>query len=64
MIFGLTYSSVYPAISGVANLGVTYLPELFNVNHWLLIIFLPLFSLLLFYRLEKKGEPRQDRETE
>lgn len=47
-------------ISGIANYGATYMPDLFNVNHWLLIAFLALFSGYLFYILAKKGEPRPD----
>jgi len=60
ILFGLTYGSVFPVISSIANLGNTYLPDLFNVNHWLLIIFLTLFSVYLFYILSKKGEFRKD----
>ena len=36
------------------------MPDLFNINHWLLIAFLALFSAYLFYILAKKGEPRAD----
>jgi uncharacterized protein len=60
-IFGLTYAQVFPVISGVANYGATYLPDLFQVNHWLLIAFLALFSGYLFYFLARKGDPRSDR---
>ena len=59
IIFGLTYNAVFPVISGIANLGNAYLPDLFNVNHWLLIAFFALFSAYLFYILGKKGDPRQ-----
>jgi hypothetical protein len=58
ILFGLTYNTVFPAISGLTNLGMTYMPELFNVNPWLLITFFAAFSLLLFYILGKKGDPR------
>ncbi len=37
------------------------MPDLFNVNHWLLIAFFALFSGFLFYWLEKKGNPRKDK---
>jgi cbb3-type cytochrome oxidase subunit 3 len=59
-LFGLTYAEVFPIISGIANYGATYLPDLFNINHWLLIAFLAIFSAYLFYILAKKGEPRRD----
>jgi hypothetical protein len=64
ILFGLTYPAVFPVISGVANLGMTYLPELWRVNHWLLILLFTLMTLFLFYVLGKKGEPRQDRAAE
>ncbi len=61
ILFGLTYGSVYPAISAIANFGNAYMPDLFNVNHWLLIAFFALFSAYLFYVVEKTGEPRKSR---
>jgi hypothetical protein len=45
----------------MANLGNTYMPDLFNVNHWLIIIFFALFSLYLFYILAKTGNPRKSK---
>lgn len=60
ILFGVTYAQVFPVISAIANYGVTYMPDMFNVNHWLLIAFLALFSGYLFYILAKKGEPRPD----
>ncbi len=64
ILFGLTYPTVFPVISGIANLGATYLPVLWNVNHWLLILLFALVTLFLFYVLTKKGEPRRDRIAE
>jgi uncharacterized membrane protein YedE/YeeE len=61
ILFGVTYAQVFPIISSIANYGVTYLPDLFNVNHWLLIAFLALFSAYLFYILARKGDFRLDR---
>jgi hypothetical protein len=61
ILFGLTYGQVFPLISAVANLGNTYLPDLFNVNQWLLIAFFALFSAYLFYILGKKGDPRKSK---
>ncbi|MDM8521126.1 hypothetical protein QUF64_13865 [Anaerolineales bacterium HSG6] len=57
----MTYEDVFPLISGIANMGNTYLPDLFNVNHWLIIIFFALFSAYLFYILDRKGEPRKSK---
>ncbi len=60
ILFGLTYQSVYPAISKIANLGNVTLPEALHVNPWLVIIFFAEISLLLFYWLARKGDPRKD----
>lgn len=57
----MTYADIFPIISGIANYGAAYLPDLFNINHWLLIAFLALFSAYLFYILARKGDPRPDR---
>jgi len=59
ILFGLTYNTVFPVVSGITNLGVTYLPELFNVSPWLMIALFAAFSLLIFYILGKKGDPRK-----
>jgi hypothetical protein len=61
ILFGVSYAQVFPVISGIANLGATYLPDLFSLNHWLLIAFLAVFSGYLFYILARKGDPRPDR---
>ncbi|RMF01610.1 MAG: hypothetical protein D6768_10260 [Chloroflexi bacterium] len=63
ILFGLTYGSVYPAVSAIANLGNTYMPDLFNANAWLLIVLLALVSAYLFYILGKKGDPRAKSQT-
>ena len=64
IIFGLTYPAVFPVISSIANLGAVYLPEVANVDPWLLIGLFTLVVLFLFYILQKVGEPRQDRTIE
>jgi len=60
ILFGLTYQSVYPPISKIANLGNVTLPELLNVNRWLVIFLFTEISLMLFYWLARKGDPRKD----
>ncbi len=55
---------MFPAISAIANLGMVYLAELLNVNHWLFIALFALMTLFLFYVLEKKGGTRRDRAAE
>jgi len=64
ILLGLTYKAVLTVISGIANLGAVYLPELANVNQWLLIGLFTLVVLFLFYILHKVGEPRRDRAAE
>jgi len=64
ILFGLTYPAVFPVVSGIANLGSVYLPELANVNEWLLIGLFTLVTLFLFYVLKRIGEPRRDRTIE
>lgn len=60
-IFGLTYQSVYPKLSAMANLGAKSLPQLWNVDHWLIILFFVLVTALLLYLLEKQGSLRKDK---
>lgn len=60
-IFGLTYQQVYPKISAIANVGAKSLPQLWNINHWLIIIFFVLVTVLLLYLLEKHGPLRRDK---
>ena len=60
-IFGLTYQQVYPKISAIANVGAKSLPQLWNINHWLIIIFFVLTTVLLLYLLEKHGPLRRDK---
>ena len=61
IIFGLTYQSIYPVISSIANLGNIALPQALNVNAWLTILLFTLISLMLFYWLAKKGDPRTEK---
>ena len=60
-IFGLTYQQVYPKISAIANVGAKSLPQLWSINHWLIIIFFVLVTVLLLYLLEKHGPLRRDK---
>ncbi|MFQ5341638.1 MAG: hypothetical protein ACE5F6_08855 [Anaerolineae bacterium] len=56
--YGLTYQQVFPKISAIANVGSTALPDLFHVNHWLVIILFTQITLMLFYVLGKTGDLR------
>ncbi len=61
VIFGLTYDSVFPAISAIANYGGVIIPDLCNINAGLAITFFVLFGLLLFYLIDRKGMIRKDK---
>lgn len=62
MIYGLTYQQVFPAISGVANLGNVVIPDLWNVSAFLFITLFTLISLLLFYLIDRAGLKRKEKE--
>jgi hypothetical protein len=61
VLFGATYQTVFPPISGLVNLGATILPTVFDVNLWLSITFFVVVTLTLFYFLERHGELRKDK---
>lgn len=61
VIYGLTYQQVFPKISAVANFGAAIMPELWNINAALTIIFFALFSLLLFYLIDRNHMQRKDK---
>ncbi len=61
VLFGLTYESVFPKISAIANYGSAIIPDLCNVNAGLAITFFVLFSLFLFYLIDRKGWVRKDK---
>lgn len=60
VIYGLTYQYVFPKISAFANLGPTVMPDLWNINWYLLIILFGLISLLLFYLIDRAGMFRKN----
>jgi len=61
VIFGLTYEQVFPQISAIANYGNVIIPELWNLNPYLVVILFTLFSLLLFYLIDRAGLIRKDK---
>ena len=60
ILYGLTYQQVFPAISAIANYGNVNMPDLWNVNPFLMIILFTLISLLLFYLIDRAGMHRKD----
>jgi hypothetical protein len=61
VLYGLTYSKVFPIISKVANLGNVVLPDLWNLNPYLTVLFFDLIVLFLFYLIERAGLQRKDK---
>lgn len=60
VLFGVTYQQVYAKIAKVANLGNITLIKLWNVNTFLMVAVVTVFTLLLFYFLEH-GLSRKDK---
>jgi hypothetical protein len=60
ILFGLTYPTVFPKISQLANAGNTTFEILWDINTWLFIILFSLVSLLLFYLIDRSGFHRKD----
>ncbi|HZD56445.1 MAG TPA: hypothetical protein VE136_06975 [Anaerolineales bacterium] len=58
-IFGLTYQQVFPQISALANLGSTVIPDLWNLNPYLVVLLFGLISVLLFYLIDRAGFHRE-----
>jgi len=59
MIYGLTYASVFPAISQIANVGNVVLPDLWNLSPFLTIVLFALVTLFLFYLIDRVGLQRR-----
>jgi hypothetical protein len=59
VIFGLTYQQVMPGILKVSNLGNVVMPDLWNLNPFLLVGVFVVIIMLLFYFLEN-GLQRKD----
>ena len=53
VLFGLTYSRVYPAIAAIGNLGSVTLTQVMHVDGWLVVIFFWETALLLFYMMDR-----------
>ncbi len=63
VIYGLTYQDVFPRISALANIGNVVLPELWNLNAYLVVILFALISILLFYLIDRAGMHRSDKQS-
>ncbi len=61
IIFGLTYQSVFPAISAIANAGNIVIPDALDVSPFLTVVVFALMSLFLFYLIDRAGLQRKNR---
>jgi hypothetical protein len=48
-------------ISNIANVGNVVLPDLWNLNPYLTVIFFDLMAIFLFYLIDRAGLQRKDK---
>jgi hypothetical protein len=60
VLWGMTYSRVFPLISKFANLGSVVIPDLWSLNPYLAVIAFDLMAFLLFYLIERAGLQRKE----
>jgi len=58
-VYGLTYQAVFPKISAIANIGATVIPDLWNLNPYLVVLLFALMALFLFYLIDRVGMSRK-----
>jgi uncharacterized membrane protein YedE/YeeE len=61
-IYGLTYPTVFPAISAIANSGNVVIPDLWNLSPFLTVLLFALMALFLFYLIDRAGLQRKRKE--
>ncbi|HID50468.1 MAG TPA: hypothetical protein EYP41_00315 [Anaerolineae bacterium] len=61
VIYGLLYPQIFPQISALANYGSVIMPDMWQVSAALVIIFFTLFSLVLFYAIDRAHAQRKDK---
>jgi hypothetical protein len=61
ILYGLTYQQVFPQISAIANIGNTVIPDLWNLNPYLVVTLFASISLLLFYLIDRAGMSRKNK---
>jgi len=62
VLYGLTYSQVFPLISKIANVGNVVLPDLWNLNPYLTVLLFAVMASFLFYLIDRAGLQRRDKE--
>jgi len=61
VIWGLTYQSVFPKISAIANYGNVVIPDLWKINPYLAVFVFALMALVLFYLIDRMGMHRKEK---
>jgi uncharacterized protein len=61
VLYGMTYSQVFPVISKVANLGNIVIPDMWNLNPYLTVLIFALIAVFLFYLIDRAGLQRKDK---
>jgi uncharacterized protein len=64
VLFGLTYSKIFPPIEKLAKVGNVVIPDLWNLSPFLVILFFGLFAILLFYLIDRAGLQRNKKTPE
>jgi arginase family enzyme len=62
VLWGLTYSQVFPLVSKIANSGNVVIPDLWNINPYLTVLLFSLMCLFLFYLIDRAGLQRKEKE--
>ncbi len=61
VLYGLTYSQVFPLISKIANLGNVVIPDLWNLDPYLTVLAFALMAGFLFYLIDRAGLQRKEK---
>lgn len=61
VIYGLTYQSVFPKISAIANYGSVVIPDLWHISPYLAVFVFALMALVLFYLIDRMGMHRKEK---
>jgi len=62
-LFGLTYQQVIPQITAFANSGNVTMPDLWNLNPYLVVGLFAMIAFLLFYLIDRAGLQRKEKNS-
>ena len=61
-IYGLTYQSVFPKISAIANSGNVVIPDMWDLSPFLTVVLFALVAVFLFYLIDRAGLHRSSKD--